>query len=793
MLTKGPRPAALSAPGASAADPAADPARAAAGLTTDAARRALLHHGANEVTEPKRHPVAIFLGHLWAPVPWMLEAAVLLQALIGERLEAAIIVGLLLFNAALSYVQDARAHQALVALKSRLALTASVRRDGAWVTLPVREVVPGDVVKLSLGAVVPADVSLLSGSVLLDQSMLTGESLPVEAEAGRNTFAGVMVRRGEAQALVTATGASTYFGKTAELVRLARPESAEQSAILRVVRNLAVLNGLVLVFMVAYAYGYGMPPAHVVAMALTVILASVPVALPATFTLATALGAQRLVGRGVLPTRLSAVHEVAAMDVLCSDKTGTLTRNELEVTSVRAFPGFDGAQVLALAAAASSEGGNDPVDAAIRAAARRAGAVPVTVRRFVPFDPAAKYAEASVGHDGGDWRVVKGAFAAVSPLAETPKGAGGAMEQLAGQGNRVLAVASGPPGQLRLAGLVGLSDPARSDAAPLIAELETLGVGTVMVTGDAAPTASVVARAIGLGGAVCAPGQIPDVVKPSDYSVFAGVFPADKFHLVKAFQKAGHTVGMCGDGANDAPALRQAQIGIAVSTATDVAKSAAGLVLTEPGLGGIVAAIKEGRATFQRILTYTLNTLIKKIEIVLFLGAGLVMTGHTVLSPILMVVLLVTNDFLTMSLTTDRARPSLRPDRWRIGAITAAAVTLGLVKLAFSTGLLAVAAFGLGLPIDKLRTFAFLTVVFGAQATVYVIRERRRLWSSRPSAWIMLSSAIDLAIAGAIGLGGALTPALPVAVVLGLLVASVGFAFMLDTVKRPVFGRLGII
>jgi H+-transporting ATPase len=772
--------------------PAGPGAHDQAGLSTDEARRLLAQYGFNEVAEPKPHVAAALLGHFWAPVPWMLEAAVLLQALVGEYLEAAVIAGLLVFNALLSFVQGTRAEAALAALKTRLALTASVRRDGAWLVLPARELVPGDLVKLSLGAIVPADVRLVSGSVLLDQSMITGESLPAEASAGAATYAGALVRRGEAEALVTATGARTYSGRAAELVRVAHGPSAEQAAILKVVRNLAVFNGLVLVLMVAYARAHGMPIAHLVTLALTVILASVPVALPATFTLASALGAQRLIKSGVLPTRLSAVHDAAAMDVLCSDKTGTLTQNQLKVSAARAFSGFGEWDVLALAAAASSEGGKDPVDAAIRAAAKDGGAAPEQALSFVPFDPSTKYSEALIAREKTTWRVIKGAFATVAALARTPAEAAAAADDLAARGNRVLAIACGPPEDFRIAGLIALGDPPRADAAPLISQLATLGVTAVMVTGDAALTAGAIARAIGLNGPVCPAARIPDRVSPADYAVFAGVFPEDKFRLVKAFQNSGHTVGMCGDGANDAPALRQAEIGVAVSTATDVAKSAAGLVLTEPGLGGIVASVKEGRATFQRILTYTLNALLKKIETVLFLGAGLLMTGHAVLTPILMALLLVTNDFLTMSLTTDRARPSPRPDVWRIGPITGAAVALGFVKLAFSTAVLAVGRFGLGLAIGPLRTLAFFIMVVDAQATVYAIRERRRLWSSRPGGWVLASSAADLGVGALVALSGWLTPALEARVVIGLVAVAVPFALLLDAVKTPVFRRLGI-
>ncbi len=516
----------------------------------------------------------------------MLEAAIVVQIVLGEDLEAAVIGALLVFNAVLSFVQRGRAQAALDLLKSKLALTASVKRDGVWTLRPAAELVPGDVVKLSLGAVVPADVQLMSGAVLLDQSALTGESVPREAAARDKTYSGALVRRGEAVALVTATGAKTYFGKTAELVQIAHVESAQQSVVLGVVRNLAIVNGAVLAAMAIYGRRLGMPLDHVVPLMLTGLLASVPVALPATFTLATALAAQRLTQKGVLPTRLSAVDEAATMDVLCSDKTGTLTQNALQVVEVRPMPGRTREDVLALAAAASAEGGMDPVDAAIRAAAA-AGAprdAQFAIARFTPFDPATKIAEADLMTAKGPLRVVKGAFPAVSPEASGSSAAEPALDALTSRGHRALAVAAGPKDHVALVGLIALSDPPRADSAPLIGALKGLGVMTVMVTGDAPGTAAEIARQVGLAGPICPAGRIPDRVQPSDYAVFAGVFPEDKYRLVKAFQATGHTVGMCGDGANDAPALRQAQVGIAVSTATDIAKSAAAVVLTKPGL-----------------------------------------------------------------------------------------------------------------------------------------------------------------------------------------------------------------
>ena len=764
------------------------------GLTSDEARGRLKKFGPNAMPDTALHPLRMAIEKFWAPVPWMLEAAIVLELVLDKYVEAAIIAALLVFNAALGLFQESRAQATLAALKSRLALNASVRRDGAWKIIPAVELVPGDVVKLSLGAVVAADVHLTGGEVLLDQSMLTGESVPIEAGAGVQTYAGALVRRGEAVAEVTATGAHTKFGRTAELVRTAHVVSSQQKAVLRVVRNLAAFNGVVIVMLVAYAYFLKMPLAEIIPLVLTAVLASIPVALPATFTLAAALGARALAKIGVLPTRLSAVDEAGTTDVLCVDKTGTLTQNALTVTSVRAMPGFDEPHILALAALASSDGGQDPVDGAIRsAAARKATSDAPKLVKFAPFDPAKKMSEATaIDAAGGTQRIVKGAFAAVIGLAQPSATAAAAAKELEEKGFRVLAVAAGPPTAMKLAGLIALSDPPRPDSAALVTELHGLGVRTVMVTGDAPATAIIVAHAVGLDGAICPPGAIPDSVHPEQFAVFAGVLPEDKYKLVKAFQNGGHIVGMCGDGANDAPALRQAQIGIAVSTATDVAKSAAGMVLTEAGLAGIVAAVKEGRITFQRILTYTLNSIIKKIVTVLFLIVGLFMTGHAILTPLLMVIVMITGDFLSMSLTTDKVRPSPMPNAWRIGSLTTAGVIIGICLLAFCSAVLAVGRFGMNLGTEALRTLAFVVLVFGSQATLYAIRQRRHLWSIRPSLWLAVSSFADIAIASTLAVGGiAMTP-LPALLVAGTLAAATAFAFVLDFVKAPVFARLGI-
>jgi H+-transporting ATPase len=764
------------------------------GLTSDVACRLLATTGPNSVRDGQTRPLRRALGKFWAPIPWMLEAAIVLQVALHDYIEATAIAALLFFNAALGFFQEGRAQATLEALKSRLALNATVRRDDAWKTLPATELVPGDIVKLSLGAVVPADATVIEGDVLLDQSMLTGESAPIEAVPGVTTYAGALIRRGEAVARVTLTGARTKFGRTAELVRNAHVVSSQQVAVLRVVRNLAIFNGVVIVLLVGYAHFLKMPVGEIIPLVLTGILASIPVALPLTFTLASAIGARKLAQQGVLPTRLSAVDEAATMDVLCADKTGTLTRNELAVANVRPMPGYDRVRVLALAVLASADAGPDPVDAAIRVAAGATVMSTHSARKFTPFDPATKTAEANITKPGGDvQRIVKGAAEAVGALVALSPAAAVMIKELEGQGFRVLAVAAGAPTRMELAGLIALSDPPRADSATLIAQLRTLGVRTVMVTGDAPATASIVARAVGLNGAVSPSSQIPNGVRPETFSVFAGVLPEDKFNLVKRFQSEGHTVGMCGDGANDAPALRQAQIGIAVLTATDVAKSAAGVVLTTSGLGGIVAAVKEGRIAFQRILTYTLNSFTKKIVQVLFLAAGLLITGHAILTPLLMVLIMVIGDFLGLSMTTDNVRPSPEPNTWRIGSLTLAGAIMGGGELIFCAAILLFASHRLGLGIQSLQTLAFVCIVFGNQATTYTNRERRRLWSSRPSGWLLAASATDILIASVLAIGGiAMTP-LPAAIVIGVLLGAAGFAVLLDFVKVPVLRRLNIV
>ncbi len=762
------------------------------GLSEAEAARLLAQAGPNEVASEEQRPVLRALKHFWSPVPWMLEITIVLQLAAGERLEAAMVGALLIVNVALGVVQEGRASATLSLLRQRLAPKARLRRDGRWKDAPASALVVGDVVQLSLGGIVPADLRILSGSVLLDQSMLTGESVAVEQQSGATAYAGALVRRGEAIAEVTATGPRTYFGRTAELVKTADVESTEQKAVLGVVKALTAVNMAIVVAMVAYAHAIGMTAAQIVPLVLAALLSAVPVAMPAVFTLAATVGARKLAQQGVLLARLSALQEAAMIDVLCVDKTGTLTENSLGVGRVIPLKeGLSESDVLAQAAAASSADGQDPVDAAVRAAAAKSPAL--TVLHFTPFDPAAKMAEAVVaGSEGAALRIAKGSPIAILALNPLGPEAEAGVRELSGQGYRVLAVAAGSADAMAVTGLIGLSDPPRADSRPLLGDLRALGVAPVMVTGDTAETAATVAHAIGLEGPVCPPGKIPQGVAPRDYAVYAGVFPEDKFKLVRAFQNQGHAVGMCGDGANDAPALRQAQMGIAVSTATDVAKSAAGLVLTQPGLRGILACIEEGRSAFRRVLTFTLSMLVNKAVTLIVMGGGLVMTGHAVMTPLLQVLWMLTSDIAMMARAGDRAQPTPYPNAWRIRELTLAALPLGAVKLAYAMAILALGWFWLGFDADRMRSLTFLTLVLAGQATGVVLRERDHVWRSRPAAILLAAMAAAAAVATGFAWAGWFMAPLAGWVILALYITTVAYGLALDAVKVAMLKRMPI-
>jgi H+-transporting ATPase len=775
----------------SAAAPA--PAAGPHGLSTAEAQRRLATYGPNEIREIRPNPLLTFLRKFWAPVPWMLEATIGLELLLHHQAEAVIIAFLLVFNAVVSRVQEGRAGKALALLRSQLVVQARVVRDGVWQLRPARDLVPGDFVHVRMGDLVPADLRLADGAILVDQSALTGESLPVDDGPGATAYAGSVVRRGEASGEVLATGSHTFFGRTAELVGQAAARTHLQTIIFQIVKYLVLVDAALVLLLLAYAFHARMPLGEVLPFALVLLVASIPVALPATFTLATALGAQELAQTGVLVARLSAIEEAAAMDVLCSDKTGTLTQNRLALTAMHLYGARTEEELLLRALAASDPSTQDPIDLAILDAGKSRGLPDGQADRvaFTPFDPATKLCEAVLRADGQPIRVIKGAPLAVAARAEGIPTLLADVERLASGGHRALAVAAGPEGRIRLLGLLALEDPPRPDSGALIRSLHDLGVRVRMVTGDGVQTATSIAAQLGIQGPACRADELRRHPggEVSRYAVFAEVLPEDKFHLVEGLQHGGQIVGMTGDGVNDAPALKQAEVGIAVSGATDVAKAAASLVLTRPGLGGIVRAVESSRRIYQRMFTYTLNKIIKTIEIAFFVSIGVIATGHLIVTPLLIVLLLFANDFVTMSIATDRVTFSRTPDRWSVHRLVEAGLLLGSLILVFSLAVFGAGALLLHLPLVQLQTLVFLTLVFTGQATVYLVRERRHFWHSRPSWWMLLASLLDVGVVALLATRGVLMAAIPLRLVLAVLAGCGVFFAGLDTLKAWVLRR----
>lgn len=767
------------------------------GLSTSEAQARLRIYGPNAIPEERRHPWLVFGRKMWGPVPWMLEASIFLELFLGKYIEAGIITLLLVFNALLSTIEENHSQDALALLRRRLTLYARALRDGIWQTLPARDIVPGDTVHLQLGDLVPADVRLTSGRVLLDQSVLTGESQPIDAQSGQAAYAGGTVKHGEATGEVTSTGAQTYFGKTAELVRMAKTTSHLERVIFAIVKNLIILDTLLVGAVLGYALWAGIPLKDILPFALILLVASVPVALPATFTLATALGAQELARQGILVTHLAAIEEAAGLDTLCTDKTGTITENRLSVSALHPYSAYTETDVLQYAAIACDDATQDPIDLAILAAARDRDILTMLPARrdFIPFDPATKRSEAVVVQGNQLLHLTKGAPHAINALTYSDASALDCdVEDLASRGLRVLAVAIEDQGTYQIVGLVGLQDPPRVDSGALIDRLRNLGIRVMMITGDGLPTARAIAAQVGIGKRVCA----KEILDPGhgsqslDCDVFAEVLPEHKFNLVKFLQEFGHTVGMTGDGVNDAPALKQAEVGIAVSNATDVAKAAASLVLTSPGLTNIVAAVESSRRIYQRMVTYTLNKIIKTIEIAFFLSLGLILTGAFVTTPLLIVLLMFTNDFVTMSIATDRATFSPQPNRWQVHQLLVAALSMALPILLLSFTIFEYARTVLQLPLPQLQTLIFTMLVFSGQGMIYLVRERGYFWHSRPGKWLLLSTMLDVIVVSFMAIAGILMEPIPLKLVAGTLGTISLYLLALDYLKVQVFKKLDL-
>jgi len=722
----------------------------AQGLSQAEAAKRVNRYGANEIAERKTNPLLKFLGYFWGPIPWMIEIAVVLSAVVGHWPDFFIILVLLLANGIVAYTEERQAGNAIAALKAKLAISARVIRDGSWITVPARELVPGDVIRLRLGDIVAADARLLDGDEIeVDQSALTGESLPVTCTAGAAVFSGSIIRQGETDALVYATGSGTYFGRTAELVTDTHAVSHFQRAVLKIGNYLIILAIALVAVIIVASLLRGNPILTTLQFALVLTVAAIPVAMPTVLSVTMAVGARLLAKKEAIVSRLVAIEELAGVDVLCADKTGTLTQNALTLGTPFSVDGVSHESVILDAALASRTDNDDPIDRAVLGGLSDVAQLQAyAVTHFAPFDPVHKRTEATVtAADGTTIRVTKGApqviLALAANTAQIRSAADAAVDDFAARGFRSLGVARADSGgDWQFLGVLPLFDPPRDDAAATLATARTMGVSVKMVTGDALAIARETAAKVGLGTDILDAAGLGEVKKVERASVgasidnadgFAQVFPEHKYHIVDVMQKRGHIVGMTGDGVNDAPALKKADCGIAVSGATDAARAAADIVLLTPGLSVIIDAIKESRKIFQRMNSYAMYRIAETLRVLLFMTGAILVFNFYPLTAIMIVMLALLNDGAILSIAYDRVHYADKPEAWNMRLVLGIATVLGIIGpiAAFGLFYLGNRVFDLGQ--DRVQTLMYLLLSVAGHLTIFLTRTRGPFWSIRPA------------------------------------------------------------
>ena len=715
-------------------------------------------YGYNEVLENKSNVLLKFLSRFWGLTAWMLELIIILSWFLHKRSDAYIVLGLLLFNAIVGFVQENNAANAVEALRKKLQINVKLLRDGNWKTLPARELVPGDIIRIRVGDFVPADIKITNGEISIDQSALTGESLEIEKKVAEVIYSGSIVTKGEATGMVTLTGANTKFGKTIELVKIAKPKSHIDEIIAKVVKLLLLIVGVLLLAALVVAFLKGINILEILPLMLVLLLGAIPVALTALFTVCMALGSKELVKQGVLVTRLNAPDDAASMDILCVDKTGTLTMNKLSVAKLQAANNYKEDDVLLFGALASQEANHDSIDMAFINAAKQKNILNNTFvqQSFVPFDPQNRKTEATIKNGNDEFTVIKGSFNVIAQACgldeKTKADWETKVNDFGKEGFRTLAVAKANINDKpQFVGLVALHDPPREDSKQLINEIKGLGVSIKMLTGDALPIAIEIAKAVDIGDTIIKASELKDADKNiidllEKNSGVAEVYPKDKYDIVKAFQAKGHIVGMTGDGVNDAPALKQAEVGIAVSSATDVAKGAASIVLTQEGLVNILSPIKIGRMMFERINTWILNKIARTILKTCFVIISFLMLGKFIMTATALLIMIFMTDFVKISLSTDNVKWSQSPAKWNINGLAKIGIVIGLLMTIEAFGLLYIGLnyFHLNTDSEALNTFCFEILLFFAIFSIFIVREKNHFWYSVPSKTLLLLLIADM-------------------------------------------------
>jgi H+-transporting ATPase len=742
------------------------------GLSDEDAAKRLKEFGYNQITEKKTSPFLKFLGYFWGPIPWMIEVAAILSAVIRHWEDFWIIFALLVLNAIIGFWQEHKADNAIELLKKKLALNCHVKRNGKWESKPARELVPGDVVRVRLGEIVPADIKLFEGDYLsVDESALTGESLPVDKQKEDLAYAGSIIRQGEMDAVVVATGLNSFFGKTTKLVAEAKTESHFQKAVIKVGDYLIVLAAIMVAIIFVTAVFRHESLVMTLQFALVLTVAAIPVALPAVLSVTMAVGATKLARKQAIVSKLVAIEEMAGMDVLCSDKTGTITKNQLTISEVQPFGEFTDNEVLLYAGLASRAEDQDIIDTTIINKAQSIQWVKeqlniYTIGKFSPFDPVSKRTEATVstGNDVG-FQVSKGAPQVILDLIPDTKSmaeeVAKTVDDFAARGYRALGVAkTDSAGSWQFVGLVPFYDPPRDDSAATIKTAQDMGISVKMITGDHAAISREIAQQVNLGTNIKAASSFLDVqdreakriVEEADG--FSQVFPEHKYHIVELLQLGGHIVGMTGDGVNDAPALKKADAGIAVDGATDAAKSAADIVLTNPGLSVVIAAIKISRQIFQRMNSYAIYRIAETIRVLLFITLSIIIFNFYPVTAIMIVLLALFNDAPIMAIAYDNVRYSSIPETWNMRVVLGMSTLLGVAGVFFSFLIFYIGRDILHLSRDMVQSFIFLKLAVAGHLTIFLTRTRGPFWSIKPSPVLFWSAVITKILATLVAVYG---------------------------------------
>ena len=726
------------------------------GLTQAEAQKRLTQYGPNALEEKQTNAFLKFLSYFWGPIPWMIEVAVILSAVDQHWPDFFIILTLLVANAVVGFWEEHQAGNAIAALKAKLAMKARVKRDGKWVTPAARELVPGDVIRVRLGDIVPADARLLEGDPIeVDQSALTGESLPSERKTGEAMFSGSIVRQGEIDAMVYATGANTYFGKTAQLVQEAQTTSHFQRAVLKIGNYLIILAVALVTVIIAVALFRGDPILTTLQFALVLTVAAIPVAMPTVLSVTMAVGARVLARKEAIVTRLAAIEELAGVDILCSDKTGTLTQNKLTLGDPFSVNGIAADQVILSAALASRAENKDTIDLAVLGGLKddqRLNAYQVV--HFQPFDPVNKRTEATVrARDGKTFKVTKGAPQVILELSanadEVVASVDKAVNEFAARGFRALGVARADgEGAWQFLGVLPMFDPPREEAMATISNARQMGVNVKMVTGDALAIARETARKLGLGTHILNASGFGDTKHHETTQLaasieradgFAQVFPEHKFHIVDVLQQRGHIVGMTGDGVNDAPALKKADCGVAVSGATDAARAAADIVLMTTGLSVIIDAIKESRKIFQRMNSYAIYRIAETLRVLLFMTLAILIFNFYPLTAVMIVMLALLNDGAILSIAYDNVHYKDEPESWNMRMVLGVASVLGFIGPVAAFGLFYLAEREYALDRSHIQTLMYLMLSVAGHLTIFLTRTRGPFWSTRPANILLLA------------------------------------------------------